>query len=236
MSTPVCLANAVADALSGVAMDEVPSLPITPAKLAALIHPPEPPRPASAAGSGETPPPAADKAAVKGGRGLTGEGSREVPATPEQVWAILLDPRELAALLPGCEALDLAGPNAYRAEVVVGIGPVRGRYTAQVALSDLDPPRALTLTGSGTSTLGSGSGTGHVTLERTATGTRVTYRYSASVGGKVAAVGGRMLDSASRLLIGQFFEKLVARAGGAEVPANSPSLLTRLLRLLGFNR
>ncbi|PWC52045.1 carbon monoxide dehydrogenase [Azospirillum sp. TSA6c] len=236
MSTPVCLANAVADALSGVAVDEVPSLPITPAKLAALIHPPEPPRPVSAASSGETPPPAADKAAVKGGRGLTGEGSREVPATPEQVWAILLDPKELAALLPGCEALDLAGPNAYRAEVVVGIGPVRGRYTAQVALSDLDPPRALTLTGSGTSALGSGSGTGHVTLERTANGTRVTYRYSASVGGKVAAVGGRMLDSASRLLIGQFFEKLVARAGGAEVPVDSPSLLTRLLRLLGFNR
>lgn len=232
MSTPVCLANAVADALGG----PVPSLPITPAKLAALIHPPEPPRPASAAGAMEIPPPAAGKAAAKGGRGLTGEGSREVPATPEQVWAILLDPKELAALLPGCEALDLVGPNAYRAEVVVGIGPVRGRYTAQVALSDLDPPKALTLTGSGTSALGSGSGTGHVTLERTATGTRVTYRYSASVGGKVAAVGGRMLDSASRLLIGQFFEKLVARAGGAEVPADSPSLLTRLLRLLGFNR
>ncbi|BAI74633.1 xanthine dehydrogenase (plasmid) [Azospirillum sp. B510] len=231
MSTPVCLANAVADALSGACVDVVPSLPITPAKLAALIHPPEPPRPTSAVGSSTSPP-----AAVKGGRGLTGEGSREVPATPEQVWAILLDPKELAALLPGCEALDLVGPNAYRAEVVVGIGPVRGRYTAEVALSDLDPPNALTLTGSGTSALGSGSGTGHVTLERTAEGTRVTYRYGASVGGKVAAVGGRMLDSASRLLIGQFFEKLVARAGGPAALTQPPSLLARLLRLLGIAR
>ncbi len=237
MSTPVCLANAVADALSGlsvsgIAVDEVPSLPITPAKLAALIHPPEPPRPAPAGGTRGGPPPPASP----GGRGLTGEGSREVPATPEQIWAILLDPKELAALLPGCEALDLVGPNAYRAEVVVGIGPVRGRYTAEVALSDLDPPNALTLTGSGTSALGSGSGTGHVTLERTPTGTRVTYRYGASVGGKVAAVGGRMLDSASRLLIGQFFEKLVARAGGSAAPAGHPSLLARLLRLLGIAR
>ncbi len=237
MSTPVCLANAVADALSGlsvsgIAVDEVPSLPITPAKLAALIHPPEPPRPAPAGGTRGVPPPPASP----GGRGLTGEGSREVPATPEQIWAILLDPKELAALLPGCEALDLVGPNAYRAEVVVGIGPVRGRYTAEVALSDLDPPKALTLTGSGTSALGSGSGTGHVTLERTPTGTRVTYRYGASVGGKVAAVGGRMLDSASRLLIGQFFEKLVARAGGSAAPAGHPSLLARLLRLLGIAR
>lgn len=200
--------------------------------MAALIHPPEPPRPASAAGSRESPPPTA----APGGRGLTGEGSREVPATPERVWAILLDPKELAALLPGCEALDLVGPNAYRAEVVVGIGPVRGHYTAEVALSDLDPPNALTLTGSGTSALGSGSGTGHVTLERTAEGTRVTYRYSASVGGKVAAVGGRMLDSASRLLISQFFEKLVARAGGPAGPTEHPSLLARLLRLLGLKQ
>ncbi|MCW2244179.1 xanthine dehydrogenase family protein molybdopterin-binding subunit [Azospirillum canadense] len=225
MSTPACLANAVADALGG----PVPSLPLTPAKIAALIHPPEPPRPAGTAG--EVAP-----SKSLGGRGLTGEGSREVPAAPEQVWAILLDPKELAALLPGCEALDLAGPNAYRAEVVVGIGPVRGRYTAEVALSDLDPPRSLTLSGSGSSALGTGRGTGHVTLERTAGGTRVTYRYSAEVGGKVAAVGGRMLDSASRLLIGQFFEKLVARAGGTPAPAERPGLLARLLRFLGLNR
>lgn len=225
MSTPVCLANAAADALGGA----VPSLPMTPAKLAALIHPAdEPPRPA-----GTTSPLPAAKA---GGRGLTGEGSREVPAMPEQVWAILLDPKELAALLPGCEALELAGPNAYRAEVMVGIGPVRGRYTAEVALSDLDPPNRLTLTGSGSSALGTGRGTGHVTLERTGNGTRVTYRYNAEVGGKVAAVGGRMLDSASRLLIGQFFEKLVARAEGGKVAAERPSLLARLLRLLGIHR
>lgn len=218
MSTPVCIANAVADALG---VDTV-TLPLTPGRIAALIHEPEPPRPAGA-------PPAP----VPGGRGLTGEGSRTVPATPEQVWAILLDPKELAALLPGCEALDLAGPNAYRAEVVVGIGPVRGRYTAEVALSDLDPPNSLTLAGSGSSALGTGRGTGHVTLERTAEGTTVRYRYQAEVGGKVAAVGGRMLDSAARLLIGQFFDKLIARAGGpaAEAP---PSLWTRLLRLLGI--
>jgi len=221
MSTPVCIANAVADALG---VDTV-TMPLTPGRIAALIHEPEPPRPVTA---GAPPAPAR----VPGGRGLTGEGSRSVPAAPEQVWAILLDPRELAALLPGCEALDLVGPNAYRAEVVVGIGPVRGRYTAEVALSDLDPPNSLTLAGSGSSALGTGRGTGHVTLERTAEGTLVRYRYQAEVGGKVAAVGGRMLDSAARLLIGQFFDKLIARAGGPAAEA-TPSLWTRILRLLG---
>ncbi|WP_142847185.1 molybdopterin cofactor-binding domain-containing protein [Telmatospirillum sp. J64-1] len=227
MSTPVCIANAVADALG---IDTV-TLPLTPSKIAALIDGEEPPRPVVAGA-----PPAPEPVKTAGGRGLSGEGSRTVPATPEEVWAILLDPKELAALLPGCEALDLVGPNSYRAEVVVGIGPVRGRYTAEVALSDLDPPNSLTLAGSGSSALGTGRGTGHVTLERTAEGTTVRYRYTAEVGGKVAAVGGRMLDSASRLLIGQFFDKLIARAGGPAAPAEKPSLLKRLLRLLGLAR
>ncbi|MGQ9367070.1 xanthine dehydrogenase family protein molybdopterin-binding subunit [Azospirillum sp. ST 5-10] len=228
MTTPVCLANAVADALG---VDDL-ALPLTPAKLHRLIQPDEPPRPPGAAAPA---PPAAGEAP-----GLTGEGERTVPAPPERVWEILLDPVELAALLPGCKALDRAGPDAYRAEVVVGVGPIRARYTAEVALSDLDPPHALTLAGSGASALGTGRGRGRVTLEAVPEGTRVTYRYTAAVGGKVAAVGGRMLDSAARMLIGQFFERLVARAGrpagATAAAAPAPSLLTRLLRLLGIRR
>lgn len=230
MSTPVCLANAVADAL-GV---ETVTLPLIPHRIAALIHGEEPPRPAGSA----APTPVPSAKGKPGGRGLTGEGSRAVPATPEQVWAILLDRKELAALLPGCEALDLVGPNAYRAEVVVGVGPVRGRYVAEVALTDLDPPRSLTLSGSGSSALGTGRGSGHVTLERHSgeggDGTLVTYRYTAEVGGKVAAVGGRMLDSAARLIIGQFFDRLIARAGGPQAAPERLSLLARLLRRLGI--
>ncbi|GEO42539.1 carbon monoxide dehydrogenase [Skermanella aerolata] len=224
MSTPVCIANAVADALGL----EISTLPLTPARIAALIEKPEVAKPAGMAAVPSKAP------ATAGGRGLRGEGSRTVPASPEQVWAILLDPKELAALLPGCDALDLAGPNAYRAEVVVGIGPVRARYVAEVELTDLDPPRALTLSGRGSSALGFGEGSGHVTLEAAADGTRVVYRYDAAVGGKVAAVGGRMLDSATRMLIGQFFDRLIARAGGPAAVETSPSLLTRLLRLLGL--
>lgn len=219
MTTPVCVANAVADAL-GV---NITTLPLTPTRIDALIHASEPARPASAGG-------ASAKRPSGNGRGLTGEGSRAVPATPEQVWEILLDPKELAALLPGCDALDLTGPNAYRAEVVIGIGPVRGRYVVEVALSNLDRPNSLTLSGNGTSALGTGKGFGDVTMESTPDGTLVRYHYDVEVGGKVAAIGGRMLDSASRLLIGQFFDKLIARAGGA---STSPSLLARLLRFLG---
>jgi 2-furoyl-CoA dehydrogenase large subunit len=218
MSTPVCLANAAADAL-GVA--EI-ALPMTPAKLLALIERDEPP------------PRVALAPAKAEGRGLTGAGEMVVPVPPEQVWAMLLDPATLAALLPGCEALDRAGENAYRARLGIGIGPVRGRYEAEVRLFDLTPPRALKLEGSGLGALGSARGTGAIELAPDSGGTRVSYRYSVAIAGKVAAVGGRMLDGAARHLIAQFFERLIARAGGRPTPA--VPFWRRLLRLLGWAR
>jgi 2-furoyl-CoA dehydrogenase large subunit len=225
MSTPVCLANAVADAL-GVA--EI-SLPLIPAKIAALISSDEPPPPARSAAS--------EIAARKtgGGRGLTGEGAVSVPVPAEKIWAMLLDPRELAAVIPGCKALDKIGDNEYRADVNIGIGPVRGRYEARVRLFDLNEPRSLKLAGEGVGALGAARGEGGIELTPTAEGgTRVTYRYAVEIGGKVAAVGGRMLDGAARILIGQFFERLIAHAGG---PAAKPSSLwRRLLQLIGLAR
>jgi 2-furoyl-CoA dehydrogenase large subunit len=224
MSTPVCLANAVADALG---MTDI-ALPMTPARIAALIEPDEPPPPAHAASA------AARKAAD--GRGLTGEGSMMVPAPPEKIWAMLLDPRELAAVIPGCSTLDRVGDDAYRAEVSVGVGPVRGRYEARVRLFDLQPPHSLSLAGEGVGALGSARGEGRIELASSegGSGTRVDYRYSVEIGGKVAAVGGRMLDGAARILIGQLFERLIARAAGTAV--KPPSLWARLLRLVGIGR
>ena len=216
MSTPVCLANAVADAL-GVA--DI-ALPMTPARLAALIEREEP----------KAPPRAVAPAAS--GKGLSGAGAMSVPAPPQQIWAVLLDPEALRALLPGCEALERVAENDYRARLSIGVGPVRGRYEARVRLFDLDPPRALKLSGEGVGALGSASGEGAVELSPEGGGTRITYRYSVAIAGKVAAVGGRMLDGAAKILIAQFFERLLARSGGAA----APSLWRRLLRLIGVAR
>ncbi len=155
-----------------------------------------------------------------------------VPAPPQQVWAVLLDPEALRALLPGCEALERVAENDYRARLSIGVGPVRGRYEARVRLFDLDPPRALKLSGEGVGALGSASGEGAVELSPEGGGTRITYRYSVAIAGKVAAVGGRMLDGAAKILIAQFFERLLARSGGAA----APSLWRRLLRLIGVAR
>jgi 2-furoyl-CoA dehydrogenase large subunit len=239
MSTPVCIANAVCDALD---IENI-KLPLFPSKISALMHGEENPPPDK---------PAAEEAAVepaKGeGRALEGSGETFVPAAPRMVWDTLLDPEKLAAVIPGCHSLDLVSENSYTAEVSLGVGPVRGRFHATVDLSDLDPPNAATLSGGLTGPLGASRGSGRVRLEGRDGGTNVTYDYSVEISGKVAAVGGRMLEGASRVIVGQFFQRLVAQVGEPETtgtapapgapppatPATQPSLWQRLLSMLGI--
>jgi 2-furoyl-CoA dehydrogenase large subunit len=203
MSTPVCIANAVADALGIAALD----LPLTPAKLAAHVHPAER-APARTAAQ-------APKAAGKG-RALHGSGQTQVPAPPETVWRMLLDPQTLAALIPGSHGVEKLSDTHFRAEVTLGVGPVSGRYKADIRLSDMTPPQAVTLTGAVTGALGDGGGAGRITLTATDDGgTRLVYDYDAEIGGKVAAIGGRLLDGAAKIVIGKFFEALARHTGGA---------------------
>jgi 2-furoyl-CoA dehydrogenase large subunit len=217
MSTPVCIANAVADAIGR----PVETLPLTRPRVLALLGveepaDPSPPRPVIEAPSGD-------------GHALTGEGSAIVPARPEEVWATILDPDHLAALIPGCHSLELTGENTYQAEATLGAGPVKGRFLAEVKLSDLEAPRALRLAGSASGALGSASGRGEIRLTAVDDGTRIDYAYAVLISGKVAAVGGRLLDGAARGVIGQVFKRL---AGGAKAEA-VPGLRSKLPRWLG---
>ena len=217
MSTPVCIANAVADALN---LADV-QLPLVPSRLAEHLHGPEriPERRAA------KPQPVAKP----GERALFGEGQAEVDATPERLWAMLLDPDLLARIVPGAHGVERVSNTAFRAEVSLGIGPVRGRYRAEIALSDLDEPRSATLSGSVDGALGFGRGAGRLQLEAVGPNrTVLRYEYEAAVGGKVASVGGRLLDGAARVVIGQFFEALAAQAGGKR----RGGLLAWLKRLL----
>jgi 2-furoyl-CoA dehydrogenase large subunit len=89
-----------------------------------------------------------------------------------------------------------------------------------VKLADLVPPTSATLTGKANGALGTATGTGHVRLEGDgARGTIIAYDYEAEIGGKVAAIGGRLLDGAARVVIRQFLEALASRVGGASAPA-----------------
>lgn len=223
MSTPVCIANAVADALG----QKNIVLPLVPARVRELIAGEEPAAPAGVA----TQP----RAKAAGGRGLQGEGSADVGVPPQVVWDMLLDPNTLQAVIPGCHGVEKISDTHFRAEVTLGIGPVKGKYQAEVRLSDLDAPRAVTLSGVAEGGLGYGAGEGRITLTpRADGGTTVAYKYDAEIGGKVASIGGRLLDGAARVIIGQFFSALARHAGGKGATSGAGTgLWARLRRLFG---
>ena len=105
-------------------------------------------------------------------------------------------------------------------------------------MSDLEPPRAVTLRGTADGALGFGSAEGRIRLEPDSRGgTRLDYTYEATIGGKVASIGGRLLDGATRVIIGQFFAALAHQAGGAgatDIPR--VGLLGRLMSVFGGRR
>jgi 2-furoyl-CoA dehydrogenase large subunit len=221
MSTPVCIANAVADAIG--AKDLV--LPLVPAKLAEIVRGAEPARPPSQVQAMERR--GAD-------RKLRGEGEAVVKASAQQVWDMLLDPNTLAAVIPGCHGVEKISDTYFQADVTLGIGPVKGRYRAEVKLSDLDPPKGVTLAGSAEGGLGFGNGEGRITLRPTPDGgTAIHYTYEAGIGGKVASIGGRLLDGAAKVIIGQFFAALARKAGGGSAASERPALLARLRQWFG---
>jgi 2-furoyl-CoA dehydrogenase large subunit len=226
MSVPVCIANAVADAI-GV---ENVTLPLTPSRISELIHGEEPP------------PPERAKASPAGkGNAIAGAGELFLQASPQQIWDTLIDPVKLAAVIPGCHALERVSDNDYHAEVSLGVGPVKGRFQARIKLSDMAPPNSTTLSGGLDGPLGSSRGSGRVRLKRSGEGTQVSYDYTAEITGKVAAVGGRMLEGASRVVVDLFFERLVRQVEGLDATMGPPahgatSLWRRLKRWLGTAR
>lgn len=204
MSTPAALANAVSDAIGA----DITTLPMKPAMVYELLAGPERARPAAFASPARPLP-------VQGGHGLTGTGEASIAASPQALWDTLLDPSALHAIIPGCHSVERITDTRFRAEVTLGVGPVKGRYSVDIALSDLLEPESATLTGTAEGALGTGSGAGRIVLSGTPDGsTRLAYEYEATVGGKVASVGSRLLDGAARIAIRQFFTALGRHASG----------------------
>ena len=225
MSTPVCIANAVADAVG--AKDIV--LPLVPAKLAVIVRGAEPAPPARQTS------PMQEKR--DGDRKLRGEGEAVVSADAQQVWDMLLNPNTLAGVIPGCHRVERISDTHFRADVTLGIGPVKGRYRAEVKLSDLDPAKAVSLAGSADGALGFGRGEGRITLRPAPNGgTAIHYIYEAGIGGKVASIGGRLLDGAAKVIIGQFFAALARTAGGGSFASERLSWIARLRQWFGEQR
>ena len=139
---------------------------------------------------------------------------RRLAASRQAVWAALNDADVLKQCIPGCESLEKLSDTEMTAKVTLGIGPVHATFTGKVTLSDLDPPNGYRLSGEGTGGIaGHARGGAIVQLSDDGEGTLMRYEAQAEVGGRLAQLGGRLIDSAAKKLADQFFEKFAAVVG-----------------------
>lgn len=146
--------------------------------------------------------------------------SQRIPASKEKVWAALNDPAILKQCIPGCEALEMSSPTEMTATVVFRVGPVKATFGGKVTLSELDPPNSYRISGEGSGGVaGFAKGGAAVRLESEGPDTTVLhYAVDAQIGGKLAQLGSRLIDSTAKKLAGQFFASFGEVVGGT-VPA-----------------
>jgi len=136
------------------------------------------------------------------------EGTHTIEAPRERVFAALTDPAVLQRCIPGCEQMEKSGDNRYNAKLTAGVGPVKGVFTATVSLSELVPPEHYKLIVEGKGQPGFVNGTGDLNLKDAGNATEIQYTGEVNVGGLIASVGQRMIQSTAKLLAGRFFKAL----------------------------
>lgn len=143
-----------------------------------------------------------------------------IPASREQVWAALNDVATLKAAIPGCEELEATTPTSFKAQITTKVGPVKARFKFDVTLTDITPPNSYMIIAEGQGgAAGFANGSAAVTLRSDGSDTILAYHAKANVGGKLAQLGGRLIDGTARKLADEFFGKF------SELAAN-PALLS----------
>jgi 2-furoyl-CoA dehydrogenase large subunit len=212
MVAPVALANAIADATG--LKDFAP--PFLPGRVWQLLQGEDPD--AMLRQQATSAAPSAGARPVLQGS-LRGRDEVDIPAPRQQVWDALLSPESLKQIIPGCESVDVTGPDTYRARVRISIAGIGGTYDARIHIFDRLEPVRLRLSGKAESKLGFGEGEAYVTLTESGQGhTALSYEYGANIGGRLASFGHRMLDGVVRVLLANFFERLRTSLRG-ELPA-----------------
>ena len=135
-------------------------------------------------------------------------GSHHYPYPPDQVFAALLDPEVLSRTLPGCEDLQQTGDNQYAGKLKMKVGPVQGVFQGKVEIHDLDPPTSYRLKLEGSGAPGFMNGDGAIRLEPKDEGTDLHYEIDAKVGGKIASIGQRLVESSAKVITRQGLQGL----------------------------
>ncbi len=145
---------------------------------------------------------------------------KRIEAPRDAVWSGLNDPDILKQSIPGCESLEQVSDTEFNAVVQAKVGPVKAKFKGSVTLSDLNPPESYRISGEGKGgAAGFAKGGAVVTLTEDGDATILKYDVDADVGGKLAQIGGRLLEGTSKKLAGEFFDNFEAAlkgAGGAE--------------------
>src|SRR5437016_6704638 len=143
-------------------------------------------------------------------------GRYVIPAQPQAVWDALNDPSILQVCVPGCQSLTRTEDHRFDAVATLRIGPVKANFKAVIRQSDLDPPRRCVLKGEGQGGVaGFARGEAEVTLAQEGEATMLSYIARANIGGKLAQVGQRLLDSAAKQIADDFFARFAAQIATA---------------------
>ncbi len=135
-------------------------------------------------------------------------GEQRIAAPRQKVWDALNDPRVLKACIPGCESLTQDGDSAFDAVVQAKVGPVRAKFTGRVELSDIRPPESYRISGEGKAgPAGVAKGSADVSLVEDGDGTVLNYVVKADVGGKLAQIGSRLVQSTANKYAADFFAR-----------------------------
>jgi carbon monoxide dehydrogenase subunit G len=155
---------------------------------------------------------------------LTAE--QRIAAPRQRVWEALNDPEVLRASIPGCQSLDKVADDRFTATVEVKVGPIGARFKGAVSLTELDAPNGYTLLLEGSGGIaGSVQGSAKVRLSEYPGGTLIAYEVEAQVGGRMAQLGGPIIDATSKQLAGKFFARFgeIVGGGSSAEPAREAS-------------
>jgi carbon monoxide dehydrogenase subunit G len=144
-------------------------------------------------------------------------GEQLIPAPQQTVWDALNNPDVLKACVPGCESIERSGDNEYQVLMVAKVGPVSAKFKGKLKLSDIRPPQsyAIGFEGQG-GAAGFAKGGAQVRLSSQQDKTRLAYDVKASVGGKLAQIGSRLVDAAAKKVADDFFRNFNEKVGGAQ--------------------